>query len=90
MRSGYFLKPIGLQVDARSRNEPEKVELRMDLGSLLGGQFETKSIKEQPQFSRRFWKAFFMDSDPILDAFCLYFRELFRVTFRTCESKDYI
>ena len=32
----------------------------------------------------------FMDSGPILDAFCLYFRELFRVSFRTCECKDYI
>ena len=90
MCSGCFLKANGLQVDARSRNGPEKIEYRMDYGSRLGGQIETKSIKKRSQFSRRFWKAFFMDSDPILDAFCLYFRELFRVTFRTCESKDYI
>ena len=90
MRSGYFLKPIGLQVDARSRNGPEKVELGMDLGSLLGGQIEAKSIKKRSQFSVRFWKAFFMDSDPILDGSCVYFLELFRVTFRTCEFKDYI
>ena len=90
MCSGCFLKANGLQVDARSRNGPEKIEYRMDFGSPLGGQIETKSTKKTLQSSRRFWKAFFMDSDHILDAFCLYFRELFRVTFRTCEFKDYI
>ena len=85
-----FLKAKGLQVDARSRNGPEKIEYGMDFGSPLGGQIETKSIKKRSQFSVRFLKALFMDSGPILDAFCLYFRELFRVSFRTCESKDYI
>ena len=90
MCSGCFLKANGLQVDARSRNGPEKIEHMTDYGSPLGGQIETKSIKKRSQCSRRFWKAFFMDSDPILDAFCLYFRELFQVSFRTCESKDYI
>ena len=47
MRSGCFLKPSGLQVDARSRNGPEKIESRMDYGSPLGGQIETKSIKKR-------------------------------------------
>jgi len=90
MCSGCFLKANGLQVDARSRNGPEKIEYSLDYGSPLGGQIETKSMKKRSQFSVRFLKALFMDSGPILDAFCLYFRELFRVSFRTCESKDYI
>ena len=90
MCSGCFLKANGLQVDARSRNGPEKIEYGLDYGSPLGGQIETKSIKKRSQFSVRFLKALFMDSGPILDAFCLYFRELFRVSFRTCECKDYI
>ena len=90
MRSGCFLKPSGLQVDARSRNGSEKIEYSLDYGSPLGGQIETKSIKKRSQFSVRFLNALFMDSGSILDVFCLYFRELFQVSFRTCESKDYI
>ena len=89
MCSGCFLKPNGLQVDARSRNGSEKIEYGTDYGSPLGSQIETKSIKKRSQFSTRFWKALFIDSDPISDAFCLYFRQLFRVTFRTCKFKDY-
>ena len=45
-RSGCLFEAIGLQVDARSRNGPEKVELRMDFGSLLGGQIKTNSTKK--------------------------------------------
>ena len=41
---GLLFEPFGLQVDARSRNGPEKVELRIDFGSLLGGQIDRKSI----------------------------------------------
>ena len=83
--SGHQLKPNGLQVGARSRNGPENVEFRRDLGGPLGGQIETKPIKNRSQFLIRFLKALFMDSSWILNAFCPIFVSFFGYVFEHAD-----
>ena len=85
--SGHQFKPNGLQVGARSRNGPENVEFGGDLGGPLGGQIETKPIKNRSQFLIRFLKALFMDSSSILNAFCPIFVSFFGYVF---EHADFL
>ena len=85
--SGHQFRPNGLQVGARSRNGPENVEFGGDLGGPLGGQIETKPIKNRSQFLIRFLKALFMDSSSILNAVCPNFVSFFGYVF---EHADFL